>query len=91
MRVPTPSGAAAFIFLSFLSVLKKSPPHLIKEIILVDDYSNDGKCGDDSTPMSTHPPAAGPPVVKRPEIRALGRGASVVREEMLSPPGIKSH
>ena len=38
-----PWKACNFIFLPFLSVLKKSPPHLIKEIILVDDYSNDRK------------------------------------------------
>ena len=38
-----PWEACNCIFLPFLSVLKKSPPHLIKEIILVDDYSNDRK------------------------------------------------
>ncbi|KAB0404788.1 hypothetical protein E2I00_018218 [Balaenoptera physalus] len=43
--LPATSVACSFIFLPFLSVLKKSPPRLIKEIILVDDYSNDSEDG----------------------------------------------
>lgn len=75
--------ALSVLLRSIHSAIERTPPHLLKEIILVDDYSSNGECPA-PCPVRASPPPCGVLIFCRLSVALpfLGR---CLREERFSP------